>query len=120
MIYTGILLVFGVLPLLALWFVARRWIGRYVGVLFWLTPMIVFVGAFWESVAIDRVWFYAPGTVIGIRLLNIPLEEWAYYVLYALLAATLVIVVITKVILRPAQDRLLVKAFTAHGVRRNV
>ena len=106
MIYTGILLIFGVLPLLALWFVARRWIGRYAGVLFWLTPMIVFVGAAWESVAIDRVWFYAPGAVIGVRLLNIPIEEWGYYVLDALLAALLAI--------------MLVKMFAPHGVRKNV
>ncbi len=106
MIYTLILLIFGVLPLLALWFVARRWIGRYAGVLFWLTPMIVFVGVFWESAAIDRVWFYAPGTVIGARLLNIPIEEWAYYVLDALLVATLAII--------------LMRAFAAQGVRKNV
>ena len=79
MIYARILLIFGVLPLLALWFVARRWMGRYAGVFFWLalmtkvTSVIVFVGAFWESVAIDRVWFYAPGTVIGVRWLDIPI-----------------------------------------------
>ena len=106
MIYALILLIFGVLPLLALWFVARRWIGRYAGVLFWLTPMIVFVGAAWESVAIDRVWFYAPGTVSGARWLNIPIEEWAYYVLDALLAATLAVV--------------LIQVFASQGVRKNV
>lgn len=106
MIYTGILLVFGVLPLLAVWFVARRWIGRYAGVLFWLALMVVFVGAFWESVAIDRVWFYAPGTVIGTRWLNIPVEEWAYYVLDALLVGTLAVV--------------LRKAFAPRGVEKNV
>lgn len=105
MIYTGILLVFGVLPLLALWFVARRWIGQYAGVLFWLTPMIVFVGAFWESAAIDRVWFYAPGTVIGARWLNIPVEEWGYYVLDALLVATLAIISM--------------KVFARHRVEKN-
>lgn len=106
MIYTLILIGFGVIPLFVLWLVARRWIRRYAGVLFWLATMIVFVGATWESVAIDRIWFYAPGTVIGARLLNIPIEEWAYYVLDALLVATLTVV--------------LMQVFTAQGVQKNV
>ena len=106
MIYTLILLIFGFIPLLALWFVTRRWIGRYAAVLFWLALMIVFVGAAWESIAIDRVWFYAPNTAFGVRLLNIPIEEWAYYILDALLAATLAI--------------LLMKAFAPRGVEKNV
>ena len=111
MIYTLVLLIFGVIPLLALWFVARRWIGRYAGVLFWLALMIVFVGASWESVAVDRVWFYAPGTVVGVRWLDIPIEEWGYYVLDALLAATLAIVLMTKVTS--------VKAFARERIEKN-
>lgn len=106
MIYTFVLLFFGLLPLLALWIIARMWIGRYVGLLFWLVLMIVFVGASWESVAIDRIWFYAPGTTFGVRLLNIPLEEWAYYVLDALIVGTLAVA--------------LSRALARHGVRKNV
>lgn len=106
MIYTGILLAFGVLPLLALWFVARRWIGRYAGVLFWLAVMIAFVGASWESLAIDRIWFYGPNTTFGVRLLSIPLEEWGYYVLDALIVGTLTIG--------------LTKALARNGVWKNV
>jgi lycopene cyclase domain-containing protein len=106
MIYTLVLLLFGAIPLLALWLLARQWIGRYAGAMLWLALMIVFVGASWEAIAIDRVWFFALGTVIGIRLLNIPLEEWAYYILDALLAATLSIV--------------LMKVFASHRVHENV
>lgn len=106
MVYALILIGFGMIPLFVLWFFARQWIGRYAGVLFWLALMIVFVGAGWESVAIDRVWFYAPGTVVGVRLLNIPIEEWAYYVLDALLAATLAV--------------MMTRVFTTQGVRKNV
>ena len=106
MVYALILIGFGVIPLFALWFFARQWIAHYAGVLVWLALMIVFVGPAWESIAIDRVWFYAPSTIIGARLLNIPIEEWAYYVLDALLAATLAV--------------LLMRVFTTQGVRKNV
>ena len=106
MIYTLILVVFGVLPLFALWFFARRWLPRYAGVLFWLALLIVVGGATWELLAIDRIWFYAPNAIWGARLMNLPVEEWAYYILDALLVATLTLVVR--------------KALSAQGHRRNV
>ncbi len=91
-IYTRILLVFGLVPLLVLWLMARRWIGRYVGIMLWLPLMIAFVGSTWEIEAIDRIWFYAPRSILGVRFMAIPVEEWVYYAVDALLAASLVLV----------------------------
>ena len=93
MVYARILILFGLVPLLALWLVSRRWIGRYVGIMVWLPLMVVAVGASWEATAVDWIWFYGPHTVLGPRVLGIPIEEWLYYVLDALLVATISLVV---------------------------
>lgn len=41
MIYTIVLFVFGVIPLLVLWFAARKWIRRYAGVMLWTALLLV-------------------------------------------------------------------------------
>lgn len=93
MVYARILVFFGLVPLLVLWLVCRRWIRRYFGVMLWLPPMIVAVGASWEAAAVDWIWFYGPRTVLGPRVMGIPAEEWLYYVVDALLVATIALVV---------------------------
>lgn len=108
MIYTVILVVFGVIPLLVLWFAARKWIQRYAGVMLWLALLLVVGGASWERLAIDRIWFYAPNAIVGWRVGNIPLEEWMYYLLDALLVSTLAILL-----------RRIFARFDSQGGRRN-
>lgn len=78
-------------------------LNRATGVLFWLALMIVYVGAAWESAAIDRIWFYAPSTIVGLRFLRIPLEEWGYYMLDALLVGTLALALMKAALARSVQ-----------------
>jgi lycopene cyclase domain-containing protein len=89
MIYTWILLVFGLLPLGVLWLAAPWIIRRYKGSLVTIVILILLVSIPWEMVAIGHIWYYSPTVILGIRLLNLPIEELAFFVIDGLLVGTL-------------------------------
>ncbi len=89
MIYLQILLIFGLAPLLGLALVAPRHFQRHKGTFFWVVIFILWVGVPWESASVDRIWFYSPRVILGPRLLSIPLEEYAFFVLDGLLVTAL-------------------------------
>lgn len=89
MTYTWILLIFGLLPLGLLWLAAPRILRRYKGSLVTIVILILIVSVPWEMVAVGRIWYYSPTAIMGVRLLNLPLEEFAFFVIDGLLVGTL-------------------------------
>ena len=89
MTYTLILLIFGLLPLGVLWLAAPWTIRRYRGSLLTIVILIFLVSVPWELIAVGRIWFYSPTVIWGIRVLNLPIEEFAFFVIDGLLVGTL-------------------------------
>jgi hypothetical protein len=74
--------------------------------------MIVAVGAAWERVAIDCIWFYGQQTILGPRLLGIPAEEWCYHAIDALLVGIISLIAARR--LPHRDERLIFTAGTEH------
>jgi lycopene cyclase domain-containing protein len=91
MTYTWILLIFGLLPLGLLWLVAPWILRRYKGSLVTIVILILMVSVPWEMIAVGRIWYYSPTVILGVRLLNLPVEELAFFVIDGLLVGTLAI-----------------------------
>lgn len=72
MIYFQHLLIFGLVPLLGLALVTPHLFRRYKGTFFWVVTCILLVSVPWEGVSVDRIWFYSPQVILGLRLLGIP------------------------------------------------
>lgn len=89
MTYIWILLIFGLLPLGVLWLAAPWIVRRYKASLVTIVILIVLVSVPWELVAVGRIWYYSPGVILGVRLLNLPVEELAFFVIDGLLVGTL-------------------------------
>jgi lycopene cyclase domain-containing protein len=85
MVYWQFLLLFGLVPLLGLTFLARRRIRQYKGTFLWVLLGILWVSVPWEAAAVGRIWFYAPKIILGWRILGIPVEEYVFFVLDGLL-----------------------------------
>jgi lycopene cyclase domain-containing protein len=96
MTYTLILLVFGLLPLAVLWLAAPWILRRYKGSLATILVLILLISVPWEMIAVGRVWYYSPSVIIGIRLLGLPLEEFAFFVVDGLLVGTLALLLDEK------------------------
>ena len=89
MIYTLILILFGLLPLGLMWFIKPAIVRRHKGSLAVIVILVAAVSVPWELISIGRIWYYAPISILGPRLLNVPIEELAFYVIDALLVGTL-------------------------------
>lgn len=89
MTYTWVLLIFGLVPLGLLWLAMPWTIRRYKGTLLTIVILIVLVSVPWEMIAIGRVWYYSPTVIWGIRMLGLPIEEVAFFVIDGLLVGTL-------------------------------
>jgi lycopene cyclase domain-containing protein len=89
MVYTRVLLFFGLLPLAVLALLALCRLPRFKGTLLWVVLCILWVSISWENIAIDRIWFYAPHAILGPHLLRLPLEEYAFFVIDGLLVTVL-------------------------------
>ena len=87
--YALLLLIFGIMPLVCLWLIGWRRIRRYVGSLLVIVVLIVLVSIPWDALAIERIWYYSPHVTSGLRLLNLPIEELAFFVIDGLLVGTL-------------------------------
>jgi lycopene cyclase domain-containing protein len=89
MIYFRILLFFGLIPFIGLVLLAPRHLRRYKGTFFWIAVFILWVSVPWESISVNRIWFYSPHAIMGLHLLGIPVEEYVFFVLDALLVTAL-------------------------------
>ena len=89
MVYWQLLLLFGVVPLLVLLLLAPRNAWRYKGTYLWVVLAILWVSIAWEAASVGRIWFYAPGAILGPRILGLPVEEYAFFVIDAVLITTL-------------------------------
>jgi 15-cis-phytoene synthase/lycopene beta-cyclase len=88
MTYTLILLIFGMIPLAILWGVRPRLVRQHWGSLAVIVVLILMVSIPWEMVSVNQIWFYSPRVILGPRILNIPVEELAFFVIYGLLVGT--------------------------------
>jgi lycopene cyclase domain-containing protein len=89
MVYWQFLLVFGLVPLLGIILLRRRRLRRFKGTFFWVALGILWVSVPWEAASVGRIWFYSPKVIIGWRILGIPVEEYAFFVIDGLLITTL-------------------------------
>ena len=89
MTYALLLLVFGIAPITLIWLAAPWVVRRYKGTLIVIVILILMVSIPWEMIAIDRLWFYSPRVIWGLRLFNLPVEELAFFVIDGLLVGTL-------------------------------
>jgi 15-cis-phytoene synthase/lycopene beta-cyclase len=89
MTYTWILLIFGLFPLGLLWLATPWTIRRYKASLATIVILILMVSVPWEMIAVGRIWYYSPSVILGIKLLNLPIEELAFFVIDGLLVGTL-------------------------------
>lgn len=87
--YALLLLLLGVVPLVVLWLFRPRLIGRHRGSLATIVELILLVGVPWEMASVGRIWYYAPPIIWGPRLINLPVEELAFFVIDGLLVGTL-------------------------------
>jgi lycopene cyclase domain-containing protein len=92
MVYWQLLLIFGLVPLSVLVLIARRRVRGFKGTFLWVVICILWVSVPWEAASVNRIWFYDPGIILGPRILGIPIEEYAFFVLDALLITTLTLV----------------------------
>lgn len=89
MTYALLLLIFGIAPITLLWLAAPWAVRRYKGTLIVIVILILMVSIPWEMLAVDRIWFYSPRVIWGLRLFNLPVEELAFFVIDGLLVGTL-------------------------------
>lgn len=89
MTYALILLIFGLIPLFAIWLARPRLIWRHKGSLLVIVILILFVSLPWEMAAIGRIWYYSPRVIWGPRVLNLPVEEIAFFIIDGLLVGSL-------------------------------
>ena len=89
MTYTWILLLFGLIPLSLLWLSSQWIIQRYKGSLLTIVILILLVSIPWEMIAVGRIWYYSPTVIWGLRVLNLPIEEFAFFIIDGLLVGTL-------------------------------
>ena len=89
--YAWLLLVFGVVPLGIMWLLAPRILKRYRGTLVIIVVLIFMISVPWEMIAINRIWYYSPGILLGPTLFNLPLEELIFYAIDGLLVGTIAI-----------------------------
>jgi 15-cis-phytoene synthase/lycopene beta-cyclase len=89
MIYGWILLIFGFTPLALLWLLRPRLVRRYAGSLLVIVLLILLVGIPWEMFSVNTIWYYSLAAIWGPRLVNLPVEELAFFMIDALLVGTL-------------------------------
>jgi len=94
--YFLLLLVFGVAPLAFLWSTQPRLIWHHRGTLAIIVLLILLVSIPWEMTAIDRIWYYSPRVIVGMRLFNLPVEEIAFFVIDGLLVGTMALLLREK------------------------
>lgn len=89
MTYARLLLVLGFAPTILLWLIAPDILRRHTGSLLVIVGLILMASIPWESLAIDRIWYYSPRVLWGGRFLNLPIEELAFFAIDGLLVGTL-------------------------------
>jgi lycopene cyclase domain-containing protein len=89
MTYTCVLLIFGLLPLGLLWLAAPWAIRRYKASLVTIVILISMISVPWELIAVGHVWYYSPTVILGVKLLGLPIEELAFFMIDGLLVGTL-------------------------------
>lgn len=92
MSYALLLLMFGLVPVGALWLIRPQLVRRYRGTLFVIVVLILLVSIPWEMIAIDRIWYYSPRVLWGPRVFSLPIEELAFFVIFGLLVGTVSLV----------------------------
>jgi len=96
MSYFLLLLIFGIVPLVFIWLTVPHLIWHYRGTLAIIVLLILLVSIPWEMTAIDRIWYYSPRVIVGMRLFNLPVEEFAFFVIDGLLVGTLALLLKEK------------------------
>ncbi len=90
--YAKLLLIFGVIPILLIWLARPRLLRRHAGSLVVIVALILAAGVPWEMVSVGHIWYYTPGILLGPHILDLPIEELAFFVIDGLLVGSLALV----------------------------
>ncbi len=91
------------LPLALLWLRWGQALWRQRRALAWTTLGALVGGWLWDGLAIRiAFWRYDPGTIAGVWLLGMPIEEWLWIAGVALLFGSLTVVLLERRAIKPA------------------
>ena len=82
------LFLFLVIPLLLLWIFKFQTLAKYKWVLVLVAAGSLGVSVPWDIMSVnDRIWFFSEPHIVGVWLMGLPIEEYFYILLLALLCA---------------------------------
>ena len=95
--YLNWLIIFVIVPLLALWIIDFKILIKYkLAVLFAVVGSVLWVGS-WDIKAVKQgIWYFNDASLVGIWYKGLPLEEWLFMVFVAALFATITILLWKK------------------------
>ena len=95
--YALFLLVFFVLPVLALGWLLRRDLHRYRRTLLWCLGFVCTLGAAWDWLAVRTgVWRYDSAPTLGVWIDGLPIEEFVGFYIFGTLLIALVALFILR------------------------
>ena len=78
--YAAVLIFSGILPLLLSLYPPLKFWRNFKPLLFSLSVLLVVFGS-WDVFAVWRGhWYFDPRGVSGIKIINLPLEEWLFFI----------------------------------------
>ncbi|OGB74353.1 hypothetical protein A2V68_01210 [candidate division Kazan bacterium RBG_13_50_9] len=95
MVYLYWLALFALLPNLILWLWQPRMLWHHRYILIKIAVVATLVAMVWDALAIHvyGIWSFPQSSVVGWALLDIPLEQYLFYILVSWLVAKLTLIV---------------------------
>lgn len=88
------LLLFLILPLGLIWSLQFRTLIRYRAALALTAVGCLAIAIPWDMLAVkDHIWYFSEPYILGVWLLGLPVEEYAYILLVSLLCSTVTILI---------------------------
>jgi 15-cis-phytoene synthase/lycopene beta-cyclase len=79
-----------------MWITWSKLIRRHMRSLLVIVILIMMVSIPWEIISVNRIWYYSPEAILGPRILGLPIEELAFFIIDGLLVGTLTIILRDK------------------------
>ena len=82
------LALFLILPLLLLWILRFQTLAKYKWILVLVAIGCLGISVPWDIMSVnDRIWYFSEPHIVGVWLMGLPIEEYLYILLLALLSA---------------------------------
>ncbi|MFA6357983.1 MAG: lycopene cyclase domain-containing protein [Candidatus Omnitrophota bacterium] len=78
--YMLVLILSGIFPLVLSFYPPLKFWRNSKALILTLSILVIFFGA-WDVFAVWRThWYFNPQGIIGLRIINLPLEEWLFFI----------------------------------------